>query len=182
MEKKSSIYKIALIGVMTAITCILGPLSIPIGVVPISLTTFAVFLTVILLGWRMGTISYLVYLLVGMAGLPVFSGFSSGLGKLAGPTGGYLVGFIFLAIISGIFIEMFRGKIYMYVIGMLLGTVVLYVFGTAWLAIHLHLSFWSALAIGVIPFIPGDIAKIAGAVIVGPIVKRQLIKAKVINS
>ena len=180
MEKKFSIYKIALIGVMTAITCILGPLSIPIGIVPISLTTFAVFLTVILIGWKMGTISYLVYLLVGMVGLPVFSGFSSGFGKLAGPTGGYLIGFIFLAIISGIFIEIFRGKVYMYVIGMLLGSAVLYVFGTFWLAYHLHLSFWSALAIGVIPFIPGDIAKIAGAVIVGPIVKRQLIKAKVI--
>ena len=180
MEKKSSIYRIALIGVMTAITCILGPLSIPIGIVPISLTTFAIYLTVILLGWKNGTISYLVYLLVGLAGIPVFSGFSSGLGKLAGPTGGYLIGFIFLAMISGIFIEIFRGKFYMYVIGMLLGSFVLYAFGTAWLAYHLHLSFHAALAVGVMPFIPGDIAKIAAAVVVGPIVKRQLIRAKII--
>jgi len=181
MEKKISIYKIALIGVMSAIICILGPLSVPIGLVPISLTTFAVFLTVILLGWKMGTISYFIYLLVGMAGLPVFSGFSSGLGKLAGPTGGYLIGFIFMAIISGLFIDLFRGKVYMYVIGMVLGTVVLYVFGTAWLAYHLHLSFKAALAAGVVPFIPGDIAKITCAVIIGPIIRKQLVRAHIID-
>lgn len=179
-NKKLNIYKIVLIGVMTAITCIMGPLSLPIGLVPISLTTFAIYLTVILLGWKMGTISYLVYLLVGLAGIPVFSGFSSGFGKLMGPTGGYLIGFIFLAAISGIFIDKFRGKIYMYVVGMLLGALVTYAFGTAWLAFHLHLSFSAALSIGVIPFIPGDLIKMVCAVIIGPIVRKQLIKAHVL--
>ena len=89
-------FQMALIAVMAAITCILGPLSIPIPIspVPISLTNLAIYLTVCLLGWKFGTISYLIYLLIGIAGLPVFSGFSSGFAKLLGPPGGYLIGFI----------------------------------------------------------------------------------------
>lgn len=177
MEKKLSIYKIALIGVMTAITCILGPLSIPIGIVPISLTNLAILITVIILGWKMGTISCLIYLLVGLVGIPVFSGFTFGPGRLFGPTGGYLFGFIFLAIISGIFIDKFRGKIYMYVIGMVIGTIVLYTFGTAWLSYQKNLPFDVALAVGVFPFVPWDIAKMVCAVIVGPIVRKQLVRA-----
>ena len=99
-KKSFTTFQMALIAVMAAITCILGPLSIPIPVspVPISLTNLAIYLTVCLLGWKFGTISYLIYLLIGIAGLPVFSGFSSGFAKLLGPTGGYLIGFIPMAI------------------------------------------------------------------------------------
>ena len=67
-------------------------------------------------------LSYVIFLLLGMVGLPVFSGFSGGLAKLAGPTGGYLIGFIFTALVTGFFINKFN-KIYMYVIGMILGMV-----------------------------------------------------------
>ena len=94
-KKSFTTFQMALIAVMAAITCILGPLSIPIPIspVPISLTNLAIYLTVCLLGWKFGTISYLIYLLIGIAGLPVFSGFSSGFAKLLGPTGGYLIGY-----------------------------------------------------------------------------------------
>lgn len=178
MEKSSSnIYKIALISVMTAITCIVGPLSVPIGVVPISLTNLAIYLTVILLGWKLGTASYLIYLLIGLVGIPVFSAFSGGAGKLFGPTGGYLIGFIFMALISGYFVEKFSGKLYMYFIGMILGTLVTYTFGTAWLAFQANLTFASALMAGVIPFIPGDLVKMVIAVLVGPVVKKQIQRA-----
>ena len=180
MEKKISIYKIALIGVMTAIICIIGPFSIPIGLVPISLTNLIILITVIILGWKMGTISCLIYLLIGYVGMPVFSGFRGGPERLFGPTGGYLIGFVFLAIISGIFIDKFRGKIYMYVIGMLLGTVVLYAFGTVWFAYQQNLSFHAAAVICVIPFIPLDIVKIACAVIIGPIIRKQLVRAHIL--
>ena len=76
--KKVSTYTLALIGVMAAITCIVGPLSIniPISPVPISLTNLAIYISVFVLGWKKGTVSYLIYLLVGLVGLPVFSGFS----------------------------------------------------------------------------------------------------------
>lgn len=92
-----------MIGLMTAVTCILGPLSLPLpfSPVPITLTNFAVFLSIYILGMKYGTISLLIYLALGTIGLPVFSSFSGGLGKLAGPTGGYLFGFIFLALIHG---------------------------------------------------------------------------------
>ncbi len=175
-QNKMKTKELTLIGLMTAVTCILGPLSIPLpfSVVPISFTNLVIYFTVFLLGWKKGTISYLIYLLIGLVGLPVFSGFSGGIGKIAGPTGGYLAGFLFLAIISGIFIEKFRGKIYMYALGMVLGLAVTYLFGTIWLSYQLGLTFKEGLFMGVIPYIPGDIVKIAAALILGPILRKNV--------
>lgn len=173
-KSRVNTYTLTLIGVMTAVTCILGPLSVPIGLVPISLTNLAIYFTVILLGWKKGTISYLIYLLLGLVGIPVFANFTGGAGKLFGPTGGYLIGFIFMALIAGFFVEKFAGKVYLYFAGMLLGTLVTYLFGTAWLAYTANLSFKSALMAGVIPFIPGDLAKMIIAVIVGPMIKKRM--------
>lgn len=98
-------------GLFAALICILGPLSIviPGTPVPISFTNLAIYLAVMVAGWKRGTISYLIYLLLGMVGLPVFSAFTGGVAKLAGPTGGYLVGFIFMALISGIAIDKSNG-------------------------------------------------------------------------
>ena len=76
-EKKISTSTIAMIALMTAVTCILGPLSVPIGPVPISLTNLAIYFTVILLGWKKGTVSYVIYLLIGLVGVPEFFGRSS---------------------------------------------------------------------------------------------------------
>lgn len=169
----------ALIGVMAAVTCILGPLSlaIPVSPVPISLTNLAVYFAIYVLGMKRGTISYCIYLLLGLIGLPVFAAFTGGAGKLFGPTGGYLIGFIFMALICGFFIEKWEKKLYMHFIGMVLGTAVCYVFGTAWLAYTAHMGFAAALAAGVIPFIPGDLVKIIIAMIAGPIIRKQLKRA-----
>lgn len=175
--KKLSISQIAVIGVMAAVICILAPFSIPIGVIPISFTNLAVYIALYVLGTKKGTISYLIYLLIGLVGIPVFSGFASGPGKLFGPTGGYLIGFIFMAIVAGIFIDKFIDKMYMCFLGMILGTIVVYGFGTAWLAFQGSLTFQSALWAGVIPFIPGDLVKIVIAMIIGPQIRKQLIKA-----
>lgn len=176
---KLSIYKIAIIGVMTAIICIMAPFSIPLPftVVPISLTNLAIYFTVFVLGWKMGTISYLIYLLIGLIGVPVFSGFTSGFSKLAGPTGGYLIGFIFLVIISGWFIEKFPNKIPMYIMGMLLGNIVTYLFGTIWLANLTGNTFKQALAIGVLPFLLGDLLKIIAAVLIGTVLRKQILRS-----
>ena len=91
---RSKTYEITITALMTAVTCILAPMSIPIGPVPISFTNLAIYLSLYLLVWKKGTISYLIYLLIGLVGLPVFSGFTGGPAKLAGPTGGYIIGFI----------------------------------------------------------------------------------------
>ena len=77
----SKTYEMTVTALMTAVTCILAPLSIPIGPVPISFTNLAIYLSLYLLGWKRGTISYLVYLLIGLVGVPVFSGFTGGLDK-----------------------------------------------------------------------------------------------------
>ena len=177
MKTKLSVPQLTVIGVMAAVICILAPFSIPIGVVPISFTNLAVYIAIYVLGSRKGTISYLIYLLIGLVGVPVFSGFTSGPGKLFGPTGGYLIGFAFMALISGIFIDRFSNKMYLCFVGMVLGTAVCYLLGTIWLAYQAGLSFQSALAAGVVPFIPGDLIKIVIATIIGPQMRKALNKA-----
>lgn len=164
------ISRLTLAGLMTAVLCILGPLSIPLpfSPVPISLTNLAVFFAVYLLKIKGGTVCLLVYLCLGAVGLPVFSSFSGGLGKLAGPTGGYLIGFIFLALIQGFLMKCFPGKTAAAVVGMVLGMAVCYLFGTAWLAFQMELTFPAALTAGVLPYLPGDGIKIAIAAAAGP--------------
>ncbi len=159
-----------------------GPMSItlPFTPVPISFTNLVIYFSIMVIGMKRGTISYLVYLLIGAVGLPVFSGFSGGLAKLAGPTGGYLVGFIFLALISGFFAEKFSNNVIMTAIGMVLGTAVTYAFGTIWLCAQMHLTFVQGLYAGVIPYLPGDAAKIVVAIIVGSAVKKAVVKARVL--
>lgn len=172
-EEKSNTKEMALIGVMTAIICIMGPLSLPIGPVPLSMGTLAIYFAVYVLGMKKGVISCLIYLLIGLVGIPVFSSFSCGPAKLLGPTGGYLIGYIFLALICGFVIDK-TDNMFICFLGMLLGTSVLYAFGTAWLAYSAKMTFPQALAAGVLPFIAGDAAKMAIAVITGQQVKRRL--------
>ena len=173
-KTKTNVREMALIAVMAAVTCVLGPLSVPIGVVPISFTNLAVYLAIDVLGCKRGTISYIVYLLIGLVGVPVFSSFTGGVGKLFGPTGGYLIGFIFMALICGWFIDKFDCKLVPSFVGMVLGTIVCYVFGTVWLAYQAGMSFYAALAAGVLPFIIGDLVKMVIAAVIGPQVRRQL--------
>lgn len=162
--------QMVLIALMTAVTCVLGPLSIPLpfSPVPISLTNFAIFLAIFVLGMKSGTISFIIYLLLGAVGVPVFSSFRGGFQVLAGPTGGYLIGFIFLALIMGFALDHFDRKLVPTIIGMIIGMVVCYAFGTVWLAKLLSLSFKEGLMMGVIPYLAGDAAKIIIAAIVGP--------------
>ncbi len=168
--------RLVLIAMVTAITCIIAPFSIPIPVspVPISLTNLILLISIYILGFKDATISFLVYLLLGAFGLPVFSGFTGGMAKIAGPTGGYLIGFIFMTIIAGIFVERFANRRILIVTGMVLATLVAYFFGTVWLAFQMELPFTAALSIGVIPYLPGDTAKIILAVLTGPLLRSRL--------
>lgn len=168
---------LAQIALMAAVMCILGPISLPIGPVPISLTPLAIFLGVYILGAKKGTIAVIVYLLIGLCGIPVFSGFSGGPGKLFGPTGGYLVAYILTAVIAGVFIDKFYHKIYLQAVGMILGLAVLYLIGTIWLAYQANMTFQAALAAGVIPFVALDLIKIAAAIVLGRAVRTALTRA-----
>ena len=175
--KDSSVKSMVFTGVMTAVLCVFGPLSVPIGPVPVSLATFVIYLMVYLLGMKRSAVSIGLYLLLGLIGLPVFSGYTGGPVKLFGPTGGYLIGYLFLALIGGYFIEKSGGKLLPSLLGMILATAVLYTLGTLWLAKVTGISLMSALSAGVIPFIGIDAAKMAAAAILGPVLKMSVSRA-----
>lgn len=175
--KKLTTYQMAVCAIMAALMCILGPMSVPIGPVPVSFTNLVIYIAVILLGTRFSTISYVIYLLLGMVGLPVFSGFQGGLAKLAGPTGGYLIGFILMAIISGIFYEKSNGRNVLTGVGMVAGTLVAYIFGTVWFVVQMKCDVAYALSVCVFPFIPFDLMKIVIAIFLGKTIKKALVKA-----
>lgn len=179
---KTGAKQLALIGLMTAVICVLGPISlaIPISPVPVSLGSLAVYFVVSVLGMKRGFISIVIYELLGLVGLPVFTGFTGGVGKLFGSTGGYLIGYLFMALICGYFVDKHGNSLIINILGMLLGTVVCYLFGTLWLAFQASLSFSAALAAGVLPFIPFDIIKLMLAIMIGRQLREQLIKANLI--
>lgn len=165
-----SVKQMTLMALMTALICVIAPFSIPLGFspVPISFTNFAIYIAAYVIGMKRTTISFFIYLLIGIIGVPVFAGFNSGAGVLLGPTGGYLIGFIFLALVSGYFIDKYPSKIVMCIAGMILGLVICYAFGTAWLAIQNKMTFMQAMLIGVVPYLIGDAIKIAVAAVIGP--------------
>lgn len=171
--RSTKTYTMAVTALMTAVTCIVAPLSIQIGPVPISLTNFAIYLSLYILDWKKGTISYLLYLLIGLAGLPVFSGFSGGLAKLAGPTGGYIIGFIPMAIIAGIVIDKFPQR-WLHLLGMIVGTCICYAFGTLWFCLESGTSVSAALSICVFPFIPVDLVKMIITITFAPQIRKHL--------
>ena len=176
-KKLSNIFFLTSAALMAAVLCIVSPLSIPIGEVPISLATFIIYLAVWLLGPYGATLSVIVYLFLGICGLPVFTGGVGGIGKLAGPTGGYLAGYIILAFVSGLFMKLSNKNIVVTIIGMVIATVLLYAFGTAWFIIQINSNFANAMKICVLPFIPFDLVKIGIAAAVGRPVTKSLSKA-----
>lgn len=175
-EPVISVRTMTKMAMVAAVFCVLGPLSIPIPIspVPISLTNFVAFICVFVLEWKQAAVSYLLYLLIGLIGLPVFSGFSGGLGKFAGPTGGYLIGMIILIVIAGLFLKASEGKNWRlyYALGAILGETIMYVIGTGWLCKVLSVSFMEGLFMGVIPYLPGDAAKLIIALIIGKSLRR----------
>lgn len=179
-RKRWDIKNMVLMALFAAVTCVLAPLSVPIGPVPISLTNLVIYFSIFILGWQKATITYLVYLLIGMAGLPVFSGFESGVGKFVGPTGGYLVGFILMTIVSGLFIQIRLEKTWLRNVlrftGMVVGTAIAYAFATGWFCFSTGTGIWAALLICVFPFVIGDIVKIMLAIAVAPVIAARIEK------
>lgn len=173
---KIELRHITLVGLMAAVICLLAPISfnIPISPVPISLGSLAVYFVISVLGMKLGTLSVIIYILLGLVGLPVFGGFTGGPGTLFGPTGGYIIGYIFMALICGFFVDKFGSNILFHILGMVLGTIVLYFFGTVWLAYQASYTFWQALAAGVLPYIPLDSVKLALGLLVGRQLRSRL--------
>ena len=164
MEKKLTTYQMAVTALMAAVMCVLGPLTVPIGAVPISLANFVICLTAWLLGPKFGTLSVAVYLCIGLI-----------------PTGGYLVGYLLLALIGGLFIEKSNGNPVVSGIGLVLGDAACYVLGTAWFVFQMQCELGYALSVCVYPFIALDLAKIVVSCVVGALLRKRLVQAGVLK-
>lgn len=188
-EKKQlfSVHNIALIAVFVALMAVCSWITIPINTVPVTLQTFGVFVTVGLLGLQMGTIAVVAYILLGIIGIPVFSGFASGIAKFTpysetGATGGYIIGFIFTALIIGLFnyiIKKVNNEItraVLLAVGMLIGDIACFAVGTAWFVLFnpWSMNLKDSLAVCVVPFIIPDLIKIVIATIVVNRVKEYI--------
>lgn len=148
------------IALCSAAICVLAPFSVPIGAVPISLATLGVYIASGILGSKKGTIAVIIYILIGIMGVPVFSGFGSGLGKVLGVTGGYLIGYIPCAFISGKIIENSSRDKRTCIIAFIIATFILYAFGTAWFMAQTKNGLIESLTMCVVPFLMGDLLKI----------------------
>lgn len=162
-----------------AITAVGAYIVIPLPLVPITLQTFFVSLAPALLGGALGALSQIIYVLIGVIGLPVFAGGKAGFGVLIGPTGGYLIGFIVGAYIIGKLIELKEEPGFLWMASaMIIGHIALYTLGVAQLMLVANLSLGKAVAVGVIPTLPGGIIKIlAAAFIAGRLRKKIKIPA-----
>lgn len=178
--KKSTVFNMTSCALMAALMCVLCPVSVPIGPIPISLSILVILLTVYVLGTWRALVSYTVYLLLGAVGMPVFSGFQGGLAKLAGPTGGYLAGFWLMILVAGIIMENGKRNLLVTILGMLVGVAIDYAVGTAWFVFQTESTVVHALDVCVYPFIPFDVAKIVIAVLLGSVVYKGLQKAKLL--
>ena len=154
----------AMIAVCAAVMAVCSWISIP-AAVPFTMQTFGVFLAVGLLGGRNGTLAVVIYLLLGAAGLPVFSGFTGGIGHLFGATGGYIIGFVFSALLMRLMERLLGRSFKALVASMIAGLLVCYAFGTAWFMVVYardsgSIGLITALSWCVFPYIIPDALKI----------------------
>lgn len=154
----------------TALIAASAWIAVPVPQTGISFTlqTFAVLLAASLGGWKTGTAAVLCYIAIGAIGAPVFSGFRGGVGVIAGVTGGYIVGFVLTALVVGLSRRFFGMKILPLAVSMTLGVLICYAFGTAWFSAISggETTFFAALSLCVLPYIPFDAIKIAAAVFI----------------
>lgn len=175
--------KLILISLFAAIICILSITAIPLTPVPITLQVFAILITGAILGRKSAPIAVLVYIFLGSVGLPVFAQGDAGFSVLIGPLGGYLIGFVAASFIIGLTVDLGYEKIsrkgtklFILALSMILGIIVIYIFGVVQLSIVRGLSLEQAFMAGCLPFIPFDIAKAVVAVLLAYPIKEQLTK------
>ena len=176
-KTKSGVYPLAMTAVMAAVIAAVSPFAIPVGPISLSLCTLVLYITPYILGWRRSAAATLVFILLGAVGVPVFTGFQGGISKVLGPTGGYIAGYIPLVVITGLAVKYFPGNKVLQALGMLAATAVLYTLGTAWYCVQSGSDLPTAMKWCVIPFIPGDLIKMAVAMLAGPVLRERLMKA-----
>ncbi len=176
IKRASKTYDLVYIALFAVLITVCSWISIQ-TTVPFTLQTMGVFLAVSILGGKRGTLSVLVYILLGAIGLPVFSGFTGGIGILLGNTGGYIIGFLFSALFMWGFEHLFGNGRVIQLVSMLLGLLICYAFGTAWFMVVYSrgngpVSLAAVLGWCVIPFILPDLAKIAVTLMIAPRIRK----------
>ena len=162
---RSKTHDMVFISIFAVLMAICSWISIPMSV-PFTLQTFGVFVAVGILGGKNGTLAVLIYIILGAIGVPVFAGFQGGIGILAGNTGGYILGFLFSALVMWAMEKFFGRKPVVQILSMILGLIVCYAIGTAWFMV-VYTNHSGAVGLGtvlgwcVIPFIIPDLVKIA---------------------
>lgn len=152
---------LALCALFAALSAVLSQITIPIGPVPINMTHISIFAAAGLLGTKKAAVSQVIFILAGAAGIPVFSGFSGGVGVLLGYRGGFIIGYIGCAMVAALLIERFGKAIPVMVVAMASGMIITYTSGILWYMFVTKTSFVSALLVCVVPFLIGDTLKIA---------------------
>jgi biotin transport system substrate-specific component len=167
-----------LASLMAALTAVGAYIHVPIGPVPIVLSTLFVLLSGLLLGGQWGLASMGLYLLVGAIGIPVFAGGKGGFAHFFGPTGGYLFGYLLAAWVAGVISERSRGLLFLDIFAVVFGSLAIYTLGVPWLKIVTQLSWTKTFMVGMVPFLIGDAVKASVALILArairPVLKRQL--------
>ena len=175
---KKSTKDITVCAVFAAVLCVLSPFTIPIGIIPISLGLFAVLTVSIILGAKKGVLTCALFILIGALGLPVFSGFRGGVSVLAGATGGYIISYVFVSLIVGVFSDKFKDKSVfdgvLIFLSCIVATLVCYTFGTIQYMAISSADLKSALSLCVYPFIAIDLVKCAAAVVIGMTVRQRI--------
>lgn len=170
-----SIRRMVLVCLMTALIALGAQMAVPIGPVPVVLTNLFVLLAGLLLGPRQGTAAVALYLFLGALGLPVFAHFKGGLAHVAGPTGGYLLGFVAAAWIVGLLTQG-RSRRATDVVAVLIGSLTVYALGVPWLKVVTGMSWSKAVSVGLVPFLVGDAVKAAAAVVLAWSLRPALIR------
>lgn len=177
-SERGKTYDMAYIAIFAVLMAVCSWISIPTAI-PFTLQTFAVFLAVTVLGGKRGTMSVLVFVLLGAVGVPVFAGFTGGLYVILGNTGGYIIGFLFAGLIMWLMERLFGRKMWVQAASMLLGMVTYYVFGTIWfMFVYMRttgpVGLTAVLGWCVIPFIIPDLVKAALALFLGNTLRKPL--------
>lgn len=173
---KSNVVDLVFMAMFSVIIAACSWISIQIFEVPFTLQTFGIFITLLILGGKKGTVSVIVYVLLGLVGVPVFAGFKSGATALFGPTGGYILGFILTTLVYWAMTKLLGDKLWVEILALILGLAVCYAFGTVWFmnVYTKDITLTKALALCVTPFLIPDALKMVFAFVISKTLKSRV--------
>lgn len=156
---------ITTIAIFSGIICVISPITLPVGMIPITLSTFAIYLIGGLTKKYIGILSTIIYIFIGIIGLPVFSSYTGGIGVVLSITGGYILGYIPCVFVISLITSINKKNILLYPLSMIIGTIICYYIGTLWFMVQTKNTLFETLIITVVPFLIFDIIKIILATI-----------------